>query len=258
MMMRGWLVVVMVVSAGFTCLRGWSAEEGVSERTVRQILVESAGLGSELRERIEEAGRLVSGNEQAQAMRDILALQDEFVKLMPDDGTVYVSVSTDEQFADFIGKHRNKKVSRLSWSFQKLWFLKAFVFAEEDPAKSLPVLDELLKYAPYSTDARCEKGYVCNLLGRYDEALKTYQEALDISKRFAGEKHNIPVALRGMGFSYFRLGRLNEAAKVYQESLQINPESTVARDGLLAIEQRRQQQSESAGGNGAPAADGEK
>lgn len=234
------------------CLtRGLAGSDGgVSERTVRQVLVESAGLGSELRERIEAAGRLVMENEQARAMREIITLQEEFVNLMPADGTVYLSVSSDEQFAEFLGQNRNKKVTRLSWGFQKLWFLKAFIYAEEDPAKSLPVLDELLRYAPYSTDASCEKGYILNLLGRYEEALDAYKEALETARRFAGEKHNVPVALRGMGFSLFKLGKLTESAQAYEESLRISPESTIARDGLLAIEQQRQNEAGNSGDGG--------
>ncbi len=215
-----------------------AAETGITERTMRQVLVESAGVGSDLRDRIEAVGKMVAENETARAMREVEVLIAEFRKLMPVDGTVYVSVSSDEQFADFVSENRGRKVLRVAWGLQKLLFIKAFILAEEKPQEALPSLEELQKLAPYSSDARCERGYVQNLLGNYSAALTAYQEALTLAGKYASEKHNLPVALRGLGYSLSHLGKTDEARAAFQKSLEIEPESPVAHDGLAALEQK--------------------
>lgn len=227
-------LAVLAADAGTGLLS--AAETGVTERTLRQVLVESAGLGSELRDRIEAVGKMVAENETARAMREIEALLAEFRKLMPADGTLYVSVSSDEQFADFVNANRSRKVMRVAWGIQKLLFMKAFILAEEKPQEALPALQELQTLAPYSSDARCERGYVQNLLGNFAPGLAAYQEALALAGKFTSEKHNLPVALRGQAYSLARLGRTEEARQAYRRSLEIEPESPVAHDGLAALE----------------------
>lgn len=228
------LAMVLLLGPAITAV-SYGAEPDLSERTVRQVQVESAGIGSDLRERIEAAGKLVSGSETAQAMREIDDLLVQARKQMPEDGSIYLSVSSDAQFSDFVKANREKKVLRVSWGVQKLLFLKAFILAEEDPQKALPVLEELTKLAPYSADARCEKGYLLNLAGKYEDALATYTAALTLAQAYAGEKHSQPVALRGSAYSLARLGRLAEARQMYEKSLTLEPDNLIARDGLAAL-----------------------
>lgn len=238
--MAGMAGSVLAAVAGLCLGSGGAsaAETGITERTLRQVLVESAGIGSDKRDRIEAAGKMVADNETARAMREIEVLIAEFQKLMPADGTQYVSVSSDEQFSDFVNENRSRKVMRVAWGLQKLLFMKAFILAEEKPQAALPVLDELQRLAPYSSDARCERGYVQNLLGNYNAGQMAYQEAITLATRYTSEKHNLPVALRGCGYSLTRLGKIAEAKTAFQKSLEIEPESAVAHDGLAALDQK--------------------
>lgn len=238
-MIKIYLLPFIFLGLAAASLRG--AETGMTERTLRQVLVESAGVGSDKRDRVEAVGRMVAGNETARAMREVEVLLVEFKKLMPEKETRYVSVSSDDQFAEFVGSNRGHKVVRVAWGLQKLLFLKAFILAEENPKAALPVLEELLRYAPYSSDARCERGYVQNLLGEYQAGLGSYQEALALAGRFASEKHNAPVAWRGCAYSLTRLGKLTEAEVAFKKSLEVEPESSVAHDGLAALAQMKRE-----------------
>ncbi len=209
--------------------------DGVSKRTVRQILIENAGVGTELHERIEQVGRMVSDNETARAMREIDLLLAEYKKLMAENGKVYISVSSDAQFIDYVRKNRKKDVVRVAWGLQKLLFSKAFILAEEKPQQALPVLDELLVYAPYSSDAYCERGYLYSLLKQPQQALDSYKNALELSEKFSSEKHSRGIALRGLGYAYTALGQYDKAKDAFKKSLEVDSNNQIALDGLKYI-----------------------
>lgn len=239
------LLCAVCVLPALLCGYVFGADEttdGLSKRTVQQVLIENAGVGVEFHDQVEKIGRMVSDNETARAMREVDLLLVRFEKLMPENGKQYISVSSDAQFIDYAKKNRKKNLVRVSWEFQKLLFIKAFILAEEKPQQALPVLEQLLRYAPYSSKAYCEQGYILGLLKKPEQAVESYQQALRLSEQFASEKHSQAIALRGLGYNYTMLGQYDKAARYYRRSLELDENNAIALDGLKHIEKMTRKQ----------------
>lgn len=215
--------------------------QGFTEITARQVLVETAGIGNpEFREAVEALGKAImkQGADGSEAELGRLLRQAKEMLAAEGKGAPVISVSADLQFADYIAKHDKVRPRRAEWAFQKLFFLEAFVLADKgENEKALAALDALVKFAPYCSDAYCERGYLLNRAGRPEEALRSYRQAAEIAEKYGTERHNQAVAWRGMGFSLTSLGKYAEARQAYEKSLEFAADNKIARDGLAAISQ---------------------
>ena len=115
--------------------------------------------------------------------------------------------------------------------------LVGYIFAGAgETADALAWIDRAISIAPYMAEPHCEKGYVLNQLQEFDEALKEYEVAVQLSSDFPYSRHAKPMALRGMGFSLIELGRLDDAESAFRESLILEPGNELAESELLYID----------------------
>ena len=235
-------------SAPASALKTDTAEilpQGFTEITARQVLVETAGIGTaEFRDAVEALGKKIiadGAEKHEKEMADLLTAARRM--LDAEKGATIISVSADAQFADYIGKHPKAKVRRAEWAFQKLFFLRAFALSEKgETAQALAALDELIKFAPYCSDAFCERGYLLNRDGKPEKALESYQKAAELAEAYGTERHNQPVALRGAGFALTSLGKYADARQAYTKSLEFAPGNKIATDGISALNQLEKKQ----------------
>jgi len=82
--------------------------------------------------------------------------------------------------------------------------------------EAIDCYDEALDINPRYADAWNNKGAALGNLGRYDEELACYDEVLDVNPRFAGAWYNKGIALGN-------LGHTDEALTCYDKALDINP-----------------------------------
>src|SRR4030065_541930 len=76
-------------------------------------------------------------------------------------------------------------------------------------------------------------GSLYNELGKYDEALKCQEEALEISQKFKDEQA-IANSLTNIGIIYTDSGKPEEALKLFQEALEIN-EKNKSQEGIANV-----------------------
>ena len=106
--------------------------------------------------------------------------------------------------------------------------------------------DEALEYYQQALEINRKLGYeqgvahslnnigtLYNELGKYDEALKYQEEALEISKKFKDEQA-IANSLTNIGIIYTDSGKPEEALKLFQEALEIN-EKNKTQEGLANV-----------------------
>lgn len=232
-----WLSLSLLSIAGSPIFTGENLPQGLTEITARQVLVETAGAGEDLRQEIEELGKKIATGNLENCASELDRLRQAVQKLLPTEKDQrWLSVSADAQFTDFIAKNSAVKVRRASWSVQKLFFLNVFYLAEiGEVDTALKAIDELLVYAPYCSDAYCERGYLLNRAGKPQDALLAYQKAVELAETYNTERHSLPVALRGIGFSQTSLGNYQEAKIAYSKSLELAPDNQIAIDGLANI-----------------------
>ncbi len=213
------------------------AADDTTTTTIKNIVVESAGIGSEFEQNVDEISQIITDGDLKTAKQKVLEILEKFQALLTENDIIYVSVSSDSQYDDFIKSHPDEKVRRTSWELQKILFLKAFIAVEEnDLEAALSTLESLLKFAPYSSTALCEQGYLYNRLERYEDSLKSYQHAAELAQQFPTEKHNLAIALRGAGYALTKLKKYDQAKKAYTTSLKYDPKNSIAVNGIANIE----------------------
>ncbi len=213
------------------------AADDTTTTTIKDIVVESAGIGSELQKEVEDASKTIANGDFKVGKTKVLAILEKFQELLTENDVIYISVSSDAQYDDFISSHPDSKIRRTSWELQKVLFLKAFLAVEEnDLEASLSTLESLLKLAPYSSSALCEQGYLLNRQGKYEESLKSYQQASVLAQKFPTEKHNLAIALRGAGYALTKLKKYNQAKKAYLTSQKYDPDNQIAKNGIANLD----------------------
>jgi tetratricopeptide (TPR) repeat protein len=88
-----------------------------------------------------------------------------------------------------------------------------------------PSLDPVTKSTAYATRA-----LGLSIIGRYDEAIRDYDQALAIIPNYA-------VALNNRAWALFKLGRVDEAAPDVEKSLKLDPTSPHAYDTRAHVHQ---------------------
>ena len=100
----------------------------------------------------------------------------------------------------------------------KEWYLKrANIFRDLGIYDyALDMFNSITNLEPDNDSAWCNKGYCLEMVGKREDAIKAYDEALRINFNHAESWYNKGVSLR-------KLGRNEEAIKAYDEALRINP-----------------------------------
>ena len=83
--------------------------------------------------------------------------------------------------------------------------------------EALKLFDQALEIKPAAYDSLCNKGALLSNLGKQEEAIKLYDQALEINP----DNHD---SLRNKGISLSNLGKQEEAIKLYDQALEINPD----------------------------------
>ncbi len=84
---------------------------------------------------------------------------------------------------------------------------------------------KILEINPDFVDAYINLGAVCSLLGRRDDAIAFYSDALRINPQLPGTHYTL-------GLAYFEKGMIDDAIREYETALEINPDLLVARRSL--------------------------
>lgn len=97
---------------------------------------------------------------------------------------------------------------------------------------ALKVLERAIQIAPQDIGARNAKGLVLTRLERYREALATFDGVVELMPEFAG-------AHCARGASLEAMGRLKEAEAAYRHALELEPENLGAMQGCANLLSRR-------------------
>jgi tetratricopeptide (TPR) repeat protein len=195
------------------------------------------GVGASQRDDLKRAGQLLKEGKIAEGE----ALLDEaiafFEREMADNTVDYVSVAKREQLSQYQKEHKSdRKLVWIDWSYGYALHKKGWIAAGRKRWKEAETwLDKDMALRPFSAEAYNEKGYVFSQLGRFDNAVKSYETALRLCRTSPTEKAMEPVALRGLGFALIELKDLPGARRVLLDSLRIDPNSEVARHELHYI-----------------------
>ena len=95
-------------------------------------------------------------------------------------------------------------------------------YKEKDPKKEIEYYSKCLKLDPKNADAWNNKGVALEKLGRYEEAIRCFDKALEIINSEKDES-----VWFGKGFAFYNLGRYEEAIRCYDKALKIDPEDEV-------------------------------
>lgn len=110
-------------------------------------------------------------------------------------------------------------------------------------AKQLALAVEPLKHAleqaPFNAQYANEYGFVLSRLGRLDEGMAAYRQALDAPRLGDENPRHAAVAWRGIGWIHSDRREWDEAEQALRESLKIEPDNAIALGELDYIAQQR-------------------
>ena len=100
--------------------------------------------------------------------------------------------------------------------------------------EAIKCYDEIItKLDPKAVDAFNNKGWALNKLGRYPEAIKCYDKALELDS-------NNKYVLNSKGYALINLDRYEEAIDYFNKALSIDPEYVDAIDHRKIAEEKLQ------------------
>ncbi|HLW65713.1 MAG TPA: tetratricopeptide repeat protein [Gemmataceae bacterium] len=202
------------------------------------------GIGFEHRKVIEEFTNLAQQGKLAevdQACDEVIAA---FQKLMTDPKATYLSFANKAEFEYY--QKANPKLGKVEWldyAYGEALHYKTFVAAERKQyADALEYSRVEIEYRPLATNALTEQGFILNRLGRLQEGLESYEQAVKLAEQFASNQSQHGVALRGVGATLIDLGRLDEAKAAYEQSLKVEPNNKLALSELEYIRKLKEKE----------------
>ena len=122
--------------------------------------------------------------------------------------------------------------------YPRAYYYLGYIYVHRKQGESaLEYLDRGLAMEPNSPLLQFEKAQALVLLKRMDDALELYQQITGVGPLV--DKNLYAVCLRGQGGVLIDMGRLDEAEAKYRESLYYAPDSTIAQNELLYIQELR-------------------
>lgn len=200
------------------------------------------GTGAEHRDLLLTAKKAMKEGDLPTAVKQLEKVVANFKALCTDPKKTYLSFANKAEFDSFKKDHPDQDVVWLDWAYQEAWQISAFIASGTKHFKeALECLTEEEKIAPCRASPHNERGYILNQAGKPKEAMAEYQKSRALGEKFKSSSVDLPVALRGIGFSLIELGDLDAAKKVFEESLKIDPDNETAKNELQFIEEAKAQ-----------------
>src|SRR2546421_2439460 len=106
-----------------------------------------------------------------------------------------------------------------------LFLMARFLSVNRKYAEAEPILKTVIEMSPKFFLARSILGRSYLALDRYDEAFKTYEQALDLASDADRKQLAGVFGFAGVGDGYMKAGRPKDAVRAYTRGLQIDPSS---------------------------------
>jgi tetratricopeptide (TPR) repeat protein len=232
-------LIVLLVAILFSGLT-YALDNTETRETHFEVKV-TKSTGYEIGIKINEAVEYLKQGNREKAVKIANDVLNEFRTIFDPTKKQY-TFQTDRDFQIFSNSN-GTDFQRIDWSYREALHVKAFVYsAEKDFKEALKVITEIEEVAPVSAGSKIEKAYIQGQLGRFEQALKTYQEAKRLSDTYESQSSYKPASLRGMGFILIELNELDEAEEMFRKSLELEPYNRIAISELEYIENMRAKQ----------------
>jgi tetratricopeptide (TPR) repeat protein len=154
------------------------------------------------------------------------------------DAVVHVSVSTKAEHDELLaGWTDARQAVFIDITCPRAYTQAAYFAAEDgDPAKAIRLLERAQHLAPFLADPYSERGFLHNAAGERELALASYRRSLALAERYPASASEMPLALRGIGWTLVELGDLAGARDAYQRSLVSDPGNATAANELAYID----------------------
>ncbi|MFB3766670.1 MAG: tetratricopeptide repeat protein [Methanotrichaceae archaeon] len=132
-------------------------------------------------------------------------------------------------FATKRGSRNTGKMASKIWIYQMInksdpvaWFDKGQkLISQGKYNEAIKCFNEAVEINPLYANAWCYKGKALYKLGKYEEAIKAFDRAIEVDPLFA-------VAWNNKGLTLSSLGKYDDAFKCYDKAIEINPEFALA------------------------------
>lgn len=232
-----WLLVSLAL-AGAPLPRAFAQVETVRTPLLRHA--EPQQIGAQYRQTTHDA-TVAAMQGRADDARDLLQPVLAYCESLGNAGRRLVSVANAAEYEQHVDMHGDgTPIDWIDTTCASAYKTRAFADVESKRTDSaLAYLDKTIRLAPYWALPLAERGYLLNQLGRHDDALASYEDALRLVSGFPSNANAHALVLRGIGYTRIELGDLDTAEQAYRDSLEAEPGNALALKELEFIAQRR-------------------
>lgn len=141
-----------------------------------------------------------------------------------------VSVADVREYEDYLAAHGDGQPTEwIDISCATALQIRGYAAAAHQQwPQALDWLDQAVALGPYLLPAYTERGYVLRNMGRIDEALSTYRQALALAETYPFARPGRALALRGLGSVLIDTPDKAGARAALQRSLELEPGNATA------------------------------
>jgi len=200
---------------------------------------DAPAIGQQYRQAVSAAIRQAMGGEPKAAIAALAPVMAYCDAQQQRPNLRFVSVSTAAQYDRHVSAAgAGEPVEWLDMACPHAYYYTGYAWAEQrDFAQALPYLEKAAALAPYYAEPINERGMALNQLGRTDEAIQAYQQALHLADVEPATAYIRPLAWRGIGYALIEQRDWDGARAAYDKSLELDPDNATARNELEYIRQ---------------------
>lgn len=236
--------LLLLLAACFCNVALAQSETGPSVLSTTQLRSSAAApaLGSELRVPVDRAiAQSLKGDHDGArpALLDAARQCDAYIAV---PGRQVLAFRSQRQYQQYLDTHGDgQPTDWLDMACANAYKHLGYIAVERDQIEqALRWLDKAHASAPYEPEPLTERGAALTRRRDWAGSLESYRQALALTRNHPEAAYLEAVALRGSGFALIELGDLPAARQAYEASLQRDPESKIAANELIYIQQLQQ------------------
>jgi tetratricopeptide (TPR) repeat protein len=146
----------------------------------------------------------------------------DFAKIMGGNYLNAADASTPAALVNSLQRAYAGANKKQNLDYVSVWNNKGYALSSQGKYdEAIKAYDEAIRIDPKSFAAWTNKGDALNAQGKYDEAIKTYDEAIKLDP-------NIAIAWNNKGTALSNQGNYDEAIKAIDEAIRLDPKSAMA------------------------------
>lgn len=183
------------------------------------------------------------GDKAESLLKDVIQrIPDEYTNQYEEAGILFIKFWDRAEFLHYVAYQKDQEAEKqITWignAYPRAYFHLGFLRVKAKKfAEAIPFLDQGFTLEPTNPKFVFEKAMALSRMQKHEQAMSLYNSINKVGPHVS--RDDIARALRGRGSVFIEMGQLNQAESAFKESLKFQPDSRVAINELIYINQLR-------------------